>query len=70
MDELRRKITQGIGMHKLAVQLIEESRPHTNIYRMVAALRLQNLCRMPFENAVAIITEMDGTSGGEIAIDT
>lgn len=75
MDDYRAriaaKIIKGATVHRVAAKLLNDAKRHSNIYRLVAALQLQAIYKMPLENAVAVVSEMDGEqNGGEIVIDT
>lgn len=62
METIRQKIINGASIHRVAERLILEIKKNTKFYKAIAAAKLAWIYEIPFDNALAIINEMDLTN--------
>lgn len=60
-DEIAARIIKGASIHRVALRIIEETKRNTKWFKPIAAAKLSFLYRVSFEDAFAVISEMDLT---------
>jgi len=59
--EIAAKIIKGASIHRVALRIIEETKANTKWHKPIAAAKLAFLYEIQFDDAFAVISEMDLT---------
>jgi DNA-binding XRE family transcriptional regulator len=62
-EELAARIINGVSIHRVTLHLIEKEKVKTKWYKPIVAAHLAWLYKIPFGDALAIVSEMDLTPG-------